>query len=380
MAANALFRAELYDTSLRHLHRLTALHEIDRAITGSFDLRVVLNVFLEQVVNQLHVDAADVLLLDPHTLDLEHAASRGFRSLTPDRTVLRLSASQAGHVVFQRRAREIPNIAHLGKIWVRQRLLHEENFVYAYLVPLVAKGEVQGVLELFHRSPLEPEEEWKDFANTLATQSAIAIENAKLFTDLQRSNTQLMQAYDATIEGWSRALDLRDEETEGHSMRVTQLTLRLAREMGITQKEIIHIRRGALLHDIGKMGVPDSILLKPGKLSNEEWEVMKTHPILAYEMLAPIQFLRPALDIPYSHHERWDGSGYPRGLRGEQIPQAARLFAVVDVYDALTSNRPYRPAWSREKTIAYLKEQTGTQFDPRVVEAFLRILAEDSPP
>jgi len=193
--------------------------------------------------------------------------------------------------------------------------------------------------------------------------------------DLAGVNRQLQQAYDATIEGWSRALDYRDHETEGHSQRVTELTLRLARAVGMCEEELIHVRRGALLHDIGKMAVPDRILLKPGPLDDGEWELMRRHPAYAHEMLAPIEFLRPALEIPYCHHEKWDGTGYPRGLAGEDIPLAARLFAVVDVWDALRSDHPYRRAWERERVLDYIQELSGTHFDPQPVEAFLTLMA-----
>jgi putative nucleotidyltransferase with HDIG domain len=189
---------------------------------------------------------------------------------------------------------------------------------------------------------------------------------------LQRSNTELTLAYDATIEGWSRALDLRDKETEGHTQRVTKMTLLLAKKMGMSATEKLDLRRGALLHDIGKMGIPDEILHKPGPLSEEEWVIMRQHPLYAYQMLSPIAYLKGALEIPYCHHEKWDGSGYPRGLKGEQIPLAARLFTVVDVWDALTSNRPYRSAWSKKDSIKYIREQTGKHFDPQVVELFLQ--------
>jgi putative nucleotidyltransferase with HDIG domain len=182
---------------------------------------------------------------------------------------------------------------------------------------------------------------------------------------------ELTLAYDATIEGWSHALDLRDKETEGHTQRVADLTLRLAQVMGVGDHELIHIRRGALLHDIGKMGITDEILRKPASLDEPEWVVMRQHPLYAYDMLSPISYLRPALDIPYCHHEKWDGSGYPRGLAREQIPLAARLFAVVDVYDALTSDRPYRKAWSHKKALEYVQQQAGQHFDPEIVSAFL---------
>jgi putative nucleotidyltransferase with HDIG domain len=215
-----------------------------------------------------------------------------------------------------------------------------------------------------------------EFLEALAGQAAIAIDNATLFEELQRSNLDLALAYDTTLEGWSRALELRDQETEGHTQRVTEMTLQLAHAMGLSEAELVHIRRGALLHDIGKMGVPDNILLKPGSLTDEEWIIMRKHPAYAHDMLAPIAYLRPALDIPYCHHEKWDGSGYSRGLKGEQIPLAARLFAVVDVWDALRSDRPYRAKWPEAKVRDYLREQTGKHFDPTVVEVFLRILRD----
>ncbi|MFN3283720.1 MAG: HD-GYP domain-containing protein, partial [Pseudothermotoga sp.] len=232
-----------------------------------------------------------------------------------------------------------------------------------------------GVLETFNRSHIG-DEEFLEFLQMLGQQTAIAIDSARLFEDLQRRNVELIDAYDATIEGWAYALDLRDKETEGHSERVTELTLKMARKMGIRDEELIHIKRGALLHDIGKMGIPDHILLKPGKLTDEEWELMKKHPFYAYQMLSRIEYLRPAIEIPYCHHERWDGTGYPRGLKGKEIPLSARIFAVVDVYDALTSDRPYRKAWSKEKAIEYIKNEKGKQFDPKVVDIFLTMIQE----
>ena len=191
---------------------------------------------------------------------------------------------------------------------------------------------------------------------------------------LREANTQLLFAYEATIESLSHALDLRDRETEGHSRRVTELTLKLAQALGMSDEEIMHIRRGALLHDVGKIGIPDAILHKPDKLSEEEWTIMRKHPQLAYDMLYPIEYLRPALEIPLNHHEKWDGAGYPRRLEGETIPIAARLFAVVDVWDALTSNRPYRSAWSEKEALTYIRDQSGKHFDPQVVDLFFRVI------
>jgi putative nucleotidyltransferase with HDIG domain len=237
---------------------------------------------------------------------------------------------------------------------------------------------VKGVLEVFHRRAFSPDPEWLQFLQTLAGSAAIAIDNAQLFTELEKSNGELMRAYDTTIDGWSRALDLRDKETEGHTQRVTEMTLRLARAMGVPDEAMTHVRRGALLHDIGKMGIPDSILLKPGPLDEEEWAIMKCHPAYALELLKPIKYLHPALDIPYCHHEKWDGSGYPRGLKGEDIPLCARIFAVVDVWDALRSDRPYRQGWSEERVRAHIRNGSGSHFDPAVVEAFERVMDEMS--
>jgi PAS domain S-box-containing protein/putative nucleotidyltransferase with HDIG domain len=193
---------------------------------------------------------------------------------------------------------------------------------------------------------------------------------------VQKANWELSRAYEATLEGWSDALILREQETAGHSQRVTSLTMKLARKVGVPEVEMPHIRRGALLHDIGKIGVPDSILKKEGQLLDEEWDVMRLHPVYAYQLLSPIKYLRPAMEIPYCHHEHWDGSGYPRGLKREGIPLSARIFSIVDVWDALTSSRPYSPAWSEDDAIRYIKEKSGTQFDPKLVEPFIELIAE----
>ena len=195
---------------------------------------------------------------------------------------------------------------------------------------------------------------------------------------LRNAHSELERAYDATIEGWSRVLDLRDKETQGHSVRVTEMTLRVARKLGMSEEEFVHVRRGALLHDIGKMGIPDNILLKPGPLTDEEWQIMRLHPTYAYHMLSPIPYLKAALDIPYNHHEKWDGTGYPRGLKGNEIPLAARIFAIVDVWDALRSDRPYRKAWSKQKVCQHISSLSGIHFDPKLVDVFLQIVMDDN--
>ncbi len=362
----------------RQFQRLAALREIDAAITSSLDLRLTLGIFLQQATAQLGVDAAAVLLLNAYSHTLSYAAGRGFRGQGIERTQQRLGEGYAGRAALERRLAHIPNLAE-AEDFRRQSLLVDERFVAYYGVPLVAKAEVKGVLEIYHRAPLAPDPEWLGFLEALAGQAAIAIDSAQLFERLQRSNSELKLAYDATIEGWSRAMDLRDQETEGHTQRVTEMTLRLARLAGMSEAELVHVKRGALLHDMGKLGIPDAILLKPGKLTDEEWGIMKQHPQYAYEMLSPIPYLRPALDIPYCHHEKWDGAGYPRGLKGEQIPLAARLFAVADVWDALRSDRPYRPGWPEEKVIDYIQAGAGAHFDPQAVELFLRVMSETAP-
>ena len=196
-------------------------------------------------------------------------------------------------------------------------------------------------------------------------------ERKKAEKALQDAHENLQEAYQRTIEGWVRALDLRDRETEGHTQRVMELTIKVASTLGFSEEELSHIRRGALLHDMGKMAIPDEILQKPGPLNELEWEKMRQHPRYAYEMLSPIAYLQPALDIPFCHHERWNGSGYPRGLKGEEIPLVARLFAIIDVWDALCSDRPYRRAMPKAEVVAYLHEKSGELFEPKLVDIFL---------
>ena len=268
----------------------------------------------------------------------------------------------------------LPNLSLVGQDFPRQKMIEMERFASYVGIPLIAKGQMKGILEVYHRTPFEMNDDWMSFLNLLSGQTAIAVDNSLLFENLERLNAELMLAYDATIEGWSQALEMRGSETTGHSRRVLDWTLNLMHEMGVREREMQHVRRGALLHDIGKMGVPDEILHKPTSLTDDEWAVMRRHPQNAYDLLSPITYLRPALEIPYSHHEKWDGSGYPRGLKGEEIPLPARIFAIVDVYDALTSDKPYREAWSHQKAMDYIQAQSSLHFDPQIVEAFLQMI------
>ena len=266
----------------------------------------------------------------------------------------------------------MPNVADDPEDHDCTQLVADEGFVSYYALPLVSKGEVKGVLEVYHRSPIDPEPEWLDFMESLSLQAAIAIDNATLFRDIQRSHSELVLAYDTTLEGWARALEFRDRETKGHTDRVVDMTLKIAAAMGMREEELVHVRRGALLHDIGKMSIPDTVLFSEGLLTGEEREIMERHPRYAFDMLSSIRYLQPALDIPYCHHEKWDGSGYPRALKGEQIPLAARIFAVVDVWDALIHERRYHPPMSRDKMCEKIKSLAGTHFDSRVVEVFFK--------
>ncbi|GAB4123326.1 MAG: hypothetical protein Fur005_37170 [Roseiflexaceae bacterium] len=359
------------------LEQLTSLFEIHTAISRYNDYRQILQMITDHAHTQLKVDAACILLYDPQHQSLRYAAGQGFRSRIANYGPIGVSTSAAGHVILSKQSIHIRDISEATAFIDFERFWQIESFRAYYGIPLIINNEIRGVLEVYLRnSPDEAQQnhEWHAFLATLAGQAAIMIDNAMLFDSLRQSNQELIEAYDATIEGWSRALDLRDKETEGHTQRVTQLTLQLADAMKISGNELTFIRWGALLHDIGKMGIPDSILLKPGPLTDEEWVIMRQHPQFAYDMLQPIPFLQQALDIPHFHHEKWDGSGYPHGLKGEQIPLAARLFAVVDVWDALRSDRPYRKGWPIETIIEYIRAGSGSHFDPQVVDLFLEII------
>jgi PAS domain S-box-containing protein/putative nucleotidyltransferase with HDIG domain len=357
----------------RRLDQMRALHAIDLAIVSSSDLHLALDYLTDQIRSLLEVDAVSILLVDSASHSLRLGSCKGFREPANMQRLHPLGIGYAGRVAYERQLIHVPDARSAGTTFHREFLVTEEEFVGYIATPLIALGETVGVLEVFKRSPLTPDGEWLEFMEMLAGQTAIAVDNATLFENLQQSNRQLSRAYDATIEGWSRALDLRDNETQGHSQRVTEMSLELARALGLPEEQLMQVRRGALLHDIGKMGIPDKILLKRGALTDDERQAMQRHPEYAYEMLYPIEFLRPALAIPLHHHEWWDGTGYPFELKGEQIPLQARIFAVVDVWDALRSDRPYRKAWPVEKVREHIKAGAGSQFDPAIVAKFLEI-------
>ncbi len=376
-SARDITQSKLTENRLkRQMQHLSALRSIDIAIASGLDLNLLLAMLLDQVSGLMQIDAISILLLNSKTNMLEYTAGKGFRSNSLQHTRLRLGDGCAGRVASDRKMIHIPDLGenHMG--FDRSPFFQSENFIAYYGMPLMAKGRVLGVLELFHRSHLHPDNDWLDFLGMVAGQAAIAIDSAMMFKDLQRSNMELSLAYDATIEGLSRALDLRDRETEEHTRRVTDLTIRLAVRLGVDSSELVQIRRGAVLHDIGKVGIPDRILFKPGPLADDEWKIMRRHPTIAVELLSPVSYLVPALDIPHWHHEKWNGTGYPDQLGGEEIPFPARMFALVDVYDALISDRPYRSAWSRMDAMEYIRDQSGGHFDPKLVPEFLNLVNE----
>jgi putative nucleotidyltransferase with HDIG domain len=338
------------------------------------DLPALLNLVCNEAAAFLGVDSAYICLLQNDRL--EYAASHGLPGeILPS---LQIPLSHYGHFnvkVFREKRMLFWNDPHDDRI-IMDDVLRDLLQVRSILAtPLLVSGKAIGVLTLIDsREPRTFTGNEMEFIMQLGNHAAIVVENIRLFENLRVANKDLVQAYDTTLAGWAKALELRDRETEGHTQRVAKLTLELARKLGMSEEELTHVYRGAILHDIGKMGVPDSILSKPGSLNDTEWEIMRRHPTYAYEMLKPIEYLRPALDIPYCHHEKWDGSGYPRGLKGEEIPPTARIFAVVDVWDALTSTRPYREAWGDERTLNYIRAEKGSHFDPQVVENFIEIV------
>lgn len=377
IAANAINRAALHEKAGQQVERLAALHSIDTAISTAFDLQYILGVGLKVLIRQLSVDAACVLVYDPLSNTLTQAVCQGFRG-KPSST-LHLGEGLAGKAALIRKPVIMPNLTAEDDPDAMALAQSREGFVWYCALPLLVKGSLVGVLEVFNRTPLTPDPDWMDYLTTLASQAAIAIDNANLFARFQRTNIELGLAFDATLQGWARTLEIRDPMTRGHARHVADLVHELASRMGIKGDAMVNLHRGAILHDIGKIVIPSAILEKPGPLTEAEWEIMRQHPAFAHEMLSQIEYLRPAIEIPWCHHEKWDGSGYPRGLKGDAIPLSARIFAVVNVWDSLLSDRPYRKAWKREDALQYIREQRGIHFDPLVVDAFLRMMDETQP-
>jgi PAS domain S-box-containing protein len=370
IGASALQRALLLEQTELRLRRMSALRDITLTISTSLNVHNTLEQLLKHVVSKLGVSAASVLLYNAEEKRLDFAAGQNLKPMPRVGAFVMLKsdyasqAVQTGHVITASHQPEV--MQGFDRSWTQSL----EGYQHYEAIPLIAKGQPKGVLELFYHTAPTIDAEWLDFLSSISTQVAITLDNAELFERLHISNQDLIMAYDATIEGWSHAMELRDREMEGHAERVAEITLMLAKKFGLDQEQLVHIRRGALLHDIGKMAISDNVLYKVGSFTPHEWEIMRRHPEYAYQLLYPIAYLRPAIDIPYCHHERWDGKGYPRGLKGEEIPLAARIFTIVDVWDALRSDRPYRKGWSAEKVSEYIRMGSGTMFDPNVVKVF----------
>jgi PAS domain S-box-containing protein len=366
--------ARVNDLNERQMRRLIAMRAIDTAITSSFKLELVLNILLGQLTDLLAIPAADVLIFQPDLQTFRLFCSRGFRNTLPQQTFLRKPESYANQAAQAQRIVRVPHLderAEGAKIYPK---IQGEGFCSYLCIPLLAKGAVKGVLEIFSREHFELDPEADSFLELVAGQAAIAIDNAELFEGLQASNDELNLAYNDTLTGWARTLELRERGTAGETQRLAETAVRLAKSLGTNEKDLVAIYRGAILHDIGMMGIPDGILGKAGPLTEEEWTVVRKHPQFARDLLSSVNYLRPAIDIPYCHHEKWDGSGYPRGLSGTEIPWAARIFAVVDVWDALRSDRPHRKAWTDADARAYIRQQSGLHFDPKVVEVFFEVI------
>ena len=354
-------------------HELQAIASLSAALRTAPTRAEMLPVIVEQLSRLLNGDSISIEIIDPITNEaVVEAAYGAWTSLTgfrqPPGTGLNAVIRET------RQPYHNNNIKDDSRIGGSAYLI--ENIRAGAGVPLIAQDQVIGFLWMGRRKEIAESE--VQLLAAVADITANALHRATLHERTRKDAADLALAYDTTLEGWVHALELRDQETEGHTRRVVQMTVELARALGIGEDELDNVRRGALLHDIGKMGIPDSVLLKPGTLNEREWEIMRRHPEYAYHLLKPIDYLHSALDIPYCHHEKWDGTGYPRGLKGEEIPLIARVFAIVDVWDALRSDRPYRKAWSTEQSLKHIQAQSGKHFDPQVVAKFLAMLAPPS--
>lgn len=369
--ALALARTLAARGNQRRLEAMFALHETGLDLSAQRELRTLLQAIVHRSGRLLGASMGGLYLYDDGALEL--VVARGVLEPFVGRSIA-IGEGAAGQAVQHRDAVVVEDYS----TWPERAAMYVDLPVRSVLaVPILWQDEILGALHVEHMEAGAFGPDDVELLTLFADQAAVAIANARLIDRLTASADEVRAAYDATLEGWVRALDLRDEETEGHTQRVTQMTLRLARRLGIPEPQLADIRRGALLHDIGKIGIPDRILRKPGPLDADEHAEMRRHPQLAHDMLNPIAYLRPALDIPFAHHERWDGTGYPRGLAGEEIPLAARLFAVVDVWDAMLFDRPYRPGLPPREVESHLLRQAGAQFDPEVVREFLAMLHED---
>ena len=357
---------------------LWTLLKVGSSLASTLDISEVLQIAIESAADLLGLGTGAIYTLENSSLYLG-ATTPALPPQFPDE-LRRANINDHPHIkkTFDTKAPVYLEDARTASLSAAERTVVEaRNLVSILYFPLLLKEDVIGVFIVgTTQNTRQFTKNEIDLCYILSYQVSLAIANARLYQRAQQAITDLSQAYDATLKGWSRVLDMRDHITDEHTHRVEELTVRLATRMGITDPDLAQIRRGALMHDIGKMGIPDTILQKPDKLSDEERAIMETHPEKAFHILSQIDYLAPAMDIPYCHHERWDGTGYPRGLKGDEIPLAAQLFAVVDVYDALTTDRPYRKAWSKEQVLGYIQEQSGKHFSPLAVRAFFEMMQD----
>ncbi len=360
---------------------LRGLVEINKTISGNLDINELGGEVLKNIDNHLKPAGAGILLFNRDQNMLSYQAASGFLS-NHDFKAVKLDPQKAlvGKTINEGR----PLIVH--DLWETDLLPEgamlagddEKEFNAYYAFQLSAKGNVKGVLEVYLNAGKETEERWVPFLATLSNQLATMIQNAQEFESLQQKVVELTLAYDITISRMANAIDQRDNTISLYTQAVAEMTEKLARTMGANEDDLVHIRRGALLHYISKLSLPERILHKPGPLNEKEWEVVRQHPQIAYAMFSDIKLLKPALVIPFYRHEKWDGTGYPQGLKGDEIPLAARQFAVVDVYYALLTERPYRPPWDEIDVLEYIRSLSGTHFDPEVVDAFLEMVKYDA--
>jgi hypothetical protein len=353
------------------------LINIAAALNSSLGQKEVLELILINLNQIVPYDTANIMLVDEiNGSSAQIEATRGYKErglqnytetvvIKIDDVLTLKTMAQTGKPYTVSDTSRDPNwIAYKPTEWIKSYMA----------APICVKGKIIGFLNLNHEQPGFYTSEMSERLQGFSEQSGIAISQAKLMKDLHRAHQQLERAYESTLQGWSKALELRDQETEDHCKRVRIMTEKLSCRMGIKEPELTHIRYGVYLHDIGKIGIPDSILKKTSALNDEQWKIMRQHPLFAYDILKQIEYLEPSIDIPYCHHEKWDGTGYPRRLKGEEIPLPARIFAIVDVWDAITHDRVYHTAWEEKKAISYIEEQSGKHFDPQVVEAFIKMM------
>ena len=357
-----------------HVRNISFLKMISRTINPTMDFRTVMTPLLAQIKTLLKCDAIRLYMKEKEEEYLSCRAQDGFRTPFLENIRVTFGKTNVGLAALEQRIISVPRIDETIHDVAFGNLIAKEKFIAQYCAPIIIAGKTLGVLEVFHRGNIAHNPDWLILLDAFATQTGLALDYNSIYFDLQKAYLDLEFSYEATIEGWSTAMDFRDEETEGHSKRVSALTTALAARLGVSAENITFIHRGALLHDVGKIGIPDNILKKAGPLDEEEWSIMRRHPLIAREMLAGIPYLDPSMDIPLYHHERWDGSGYPEGLKGDSIPFAARLFAIIDVFDALTSDRPYRKAWTKEAALLYIHDQAGKLFDPQIAASFLDMI------